>query len=66
MTPNESFERLQEHMKDVATRPYEAVVMSREIVIVCADCDRKNVAYRNRCSKCGSAHWVPAGKVKVN
>lgn len=34
--------------------------LSHSFVIICPDCG-KNIAFRNRCPKCGGNSWIPAG-----
>jgi hypothetical protein len=34
--------------------------LSHSLVIICPDCG-KNIAFRNRCPKCGGNSWIPAG-----
>lgn len=38
----------------------ESIELAHSLVIICPD-DGKQLAYHNRCPKCGGASWIPAG-----
>lgn len=60
MSLQDAFESLSEFLNSLDEEAEQQLELSHSLVIVCPDCG-KNVAFRNRCPKCGGDSWIPAG-----
>lgn len=56
----ETLQSLSEFLNNLDAEGEQKFELSHSIVIICPDCG-KNVAFRNRCPKCGGDSWIPAG-----
>ena len=60
MSLEEAFENLSEFLNSLDHEGEQKFELSHSMVIICPDCG-KNIAFRNRCPKCGGNSWIPAG-----
>ena len=60
MSLDEAFNNLSEFLNSLDEEGAQKFELSHSMVIICPDCG-KNVAFRNRCPKCGGNSWIPAG-----
>ena len=60
MSLEEAFSNLSEFINSLDEEGEQKFELSHSLVIICPDCG-KNVAFRNRCPKCGGNSWIPAG-----
>lgn len=60
MALDDTFQNLSEFINGLDEEGQTRFEMSHSMVIICPDCG-KNVAFRNRCPKCGGNSWIPAG-----
>ncbi|MFN2239372.1 MAG: hypothetical protein ABR524_08265 [Thermoanaerobaculia bacterium] len=60
MPLDESFHTLQDFLHSLDEEGEQKFELSHSLVIICPDCG-KNIAFRNRCPKCGGNSWIPAG-----
>ncbi|MEO8217556.1 MAG: hypothetical protein ABI718_10790 [Acidobacteriota bacterium] len=60
MSLEEAFNNLSEFINSLDEEGEQKFELSHSLVIICPDCG-KNVAFRNRCPKCGGNSWIPAG-----
>ncbi|HVR42974.1 MAG TPA: hypothetical protein VMS56_05955 [Thermoanaerobaculia bacterium] len=60
MPLDESFRTLSEFLNSLDEEGEQKFELSHSLVIICPDCG-KNIAFRNRCPKCGGDSWIPAG-----
>lgn len=60
MSLEEAFRNLSEFLNSLDEEGERKFELSHSLVIICPDCG-KNIAYRNRCPKCGGNSWIPAG-----
>lgn len=60
MALDESFRNLSEFLNSLDEEGEQKFELSHSLVIICPDCG-KNIAFRNRCPKCGGNSWIPAG-----
>ncbi|MDX1582677.1 MAG: hypothetical protein R3338_03675 [Thermoanaerobaculia bacterium] len=60
MSLQDAFDNLAEFLSNLDEEGEQELELSHSLVIVCPDCG-KNVAFRNRCPKCGGDSWIPAG-----
>ena len=56
----ETFQNLSEFLTSMDEEGEQKFELSHSLVIICPDCG-KNIAFRNRCPKCGGDSWIPAG-----
>ncbi|HVT03442.1 MAG TPA: hypothetical protein VHL58_08745 [Thermoanaerobaculia bacterium] len=56
----EAFDNLSEFLNGLDEEGEQNFELSHSLVIICPDCG-KNIAFRNRCPKCGGDSWIPAG-----
>lgn len=62
MPLDDSFKTLSEFLNSLDEQGEQKFELSHSLVIICPDCG-KNIAFRNRCPKCGGNSWIPAGHV---
>lgn len=62
MPLDDSFKTLSEFLNALDEQGEQKFELSHSLVIICPDCG-KNIAFRNRCPKCGGNSWIPAGHV---
>lgn len=60
MPLDESFRTLSDFLNSLDEEGEQKFELSHSLVIICPDCG-KNIAFRNRCPKCGGDSWIPAG-----
>ena len=60
MSLDEAFRNLSEFLTNLDEEGERKFELSHSLIIICPDCG-KNIAYRNRCPKCGGNSWIPAG-----
>lgn len=60
MALDETFRNLSDFLNGLDEEGQTRFEMSHAMVIICPDCG-KNIAFRNRCPKCGGNSWIPAG-----
>ncbi len=60
MSLEETFQNLSSFLNSLDEEGEQKFELSHSLVIICPDCG-KNVAFRNRCPKCGGNSWIPAG-----
>ena len=60
MSLEEAFNHLSEFLNSLDDEGAQKFELSHAMVIICPDCG-KNIAFRNRCPKCGGNSWIPAG-----
>jgi predicted nucleic acid-binding Zn-ribbon protein len=60
MSLQDAFDSLTEFLNNLDEEAEHNLALSHALVIICPDCG-KNVAFRNRCPKCGGDSWIPAG-----
>ncbi len=60
MPLDDSFKTLSEFLNSLDEQGEQKFELSHSLVIICPDCG-KNIAFRNRCPKCGGNSWIPAG-----
>ncbi len=60
MSLQDAFQSLSEFLNGLDQEGEQNFELSHSLVIICPDCG-KNVAFRNRCPKCGGNSWIPAG-----
>lgn len=60
MALDDSFKNLSEFLNSLDEEGEQKFELSHSLVIICPDCG-KNIAFRNRCPKCGGNSWIPAG-----
>ena len=60
MALDDSFRTLSEFLTGLDEEGEQKFELSHSLVIICPDCG-KNIAFRNRCPKCGGDSWIPAG-----
>lgn len=60
MPLEDAFQNLSEFLNSLDQEGEQRFELSHAMVIICPDCG-KNVAFRNRCPKCGGNSWIPAG-----
>lgn len=60
MPLEDTFRNLSEFLNGLDEEGQTRFEMSHSMVIICPD-DGKNIAFRNRCPKCGGNSWIPAG-----
>ncbi|MGH9457400.1 MAG: hypothetical protein ACRD2J_07135 [Thermoanaerobaculia bacterium] len=60
MALDDSFRALSEFLHSLDEEGEQKFELSHSLVIICPDCG-KNIAFRNRCPKCGGNSWIPAG-----
>ncbi|HUF16517.1 MAG TPA: hypothetical protein VMS12_00580 [Thermoanaerobaculia bacterium] len=60
MSLEETFQNLSAFLNSLDEEGEQKFELSHSLVIICPDCG-KNVAFRNRCPKCGGNSWIPAG-----
>lgn len=60
MALEDTFRNLSEFLNNLDEEGQTRFEMSHSMVIICPD-DGKNIAFRNRCPKCGGNSWIPAG-----
>ena len=56
----DSFQNLSDFLNSLDEEGEQKFELSHSLVIICPDCG-KNIAFRNRCPKCGGNSWIPAG-----
>jgi len=56
----EAFDNLSQFLNGLDEEGEQKFELSHSLVIICPDCG-KNIAFRNRCPKCGGDSWIPAG-----
>jgi hypothetical protein len=56
----DAFSNLSEFLNSLDEEGEQKFELSHSLVIICPDCG-KNIAFRNRCPKCGGNSWIPAG-----
>jgi hypothetical protein len=59
-TVNDTLHNLSDFLMSLDAEGEQKFELSHALVIICPDCG-KNVAFRNRCPKCGGDSWIPAG-----
>jgi len=60
MSLEDAFQNLSTFLNSLDEEGEQKFELSHSLVIICPDCG-KNVAFRNRCPKCGGNSWIPAG-----
>ena len=60
MSLEDAFQNLSNFLNSLDEEGEQKFELSHSLVIICPDCG-KNVAFRNRCPKCGGNSWIPAG-----
>jgi hypothetical protein len=60
MSLDDAFTNLSEFLNSLDHEGEQKFELSHAMVIICPDCG-KNIAFRNRCPKCGGNSWIPAG-----
>jgi hypothetical protein len=60
MSLEEAFSNLSDFLNSLDDEGEQKFELSHSMVIICPDCG-KNIAFRNRCPKCGGNSWIPAG-----
>ena len=60
MPLDESYQTLSDFLNSLDEEGEQKFELSHSLVIICPDCG-KNIAFRNRCPKCGGDSWIPAG-----
>ncbi len=60
MSLDDAFNNLSEFLNSLDEEGEQKFELSHSMVIICPDCG-KNIAFRNRCPKCGGNSWIPAG-----
>ena len=60
MPQDETFTNLASFLNGLDAEGEQKFELSHSLVIICPDCG-KNIAFRNRCPKCGGNSWIPAG-----
>jgi hypothetical protein len=60
MPLDETFRNLSDFLNSLDEEGEQRFELAHSLVIICPDCG-KNVAFRNRCPKCGGNSWIPAG-----
>lgn len=60
MSFEETFTNLASFLNSLDAEGEQKFELSHSLVIICPDCG-KNIAFRNRCPKCGGNSWIPAG-----
>jgi hypothetical protein len=60
MSLEDTFQNLAEFLNGLDDEGEQKFELSHSMVIICPDCG-KNIAFRNRCPKCGGNSWIPAG-----
>ena len=60
MALDDSFRNLSDFLNSLDEEGEQKFELSHSLVIICPDCG-KNIAFRNRCPKCGGNSWIPAG-----
>jgi hypothetical protein len=60
MSLEDTFQNLSAFLNSLDEEGEQKFELSHSLVIICPDCG-KNVAFRNRCPKCGGNSWIPAG-----
>jgi hypothetical protein len=57
---DEAFQNFSSFLSSLDEEGEQKFELSHSLVIICPDCG-KNIAFRNRCPKCGGDSWIPAG-----
>lgn len=57
---DDAYNNLSEFLSSLDQEGEQKFELSHAMVIICPDCG-KNIAFRNRCPKCGGNSWIPAG-----
>src|SRR5258707_2075855 len=60
MSLEDTFTNLASFLNSLDAEGEQKFELSHSLVIICPDCG-KNIAFRNRCPKCGGNSWIPAG-----
>jgi hypothetical protein len=60
MSLEDTFQNLSSFLNSLDEEGEQKFELSHSLVIICPDCG-KNIAFRNRCPKCGGNSWIPAG-----
>lgn len=60
MSLEDTFSNLASFLNSLDAEGEQKFELSHSLVIICPDCG-KNIAFRNRCPKCGGNSWIPAG-----
>jgi hypothetical protein len=60
MSLEDTFTNLASFLNSLDSEGEQKFELSHSLVIICPDCG-KNIAFRNRCPKCGGNSWIPAG-----
>ena len=60
MSLEEAFQNLSDFLNSLDQEGEQKFELTHSMVIICPDCG-KNIAFRNRCPKCGGNSWIPAG-----
>jgi hypothetical protein len=58
--PQDTFQSFAFFLNSLDAEAEQKFELSHALAIICPDCGR-NIAYRNRCPKCGGSSWMPAG-----